>query len=403
MGEYYTRYIESKIADSMNANKIIFLLGARQTGKSTLLNHLLPEPSITINLQNPKERTKFERNPNILEEIINARPEPELYVLIDEIQKVPSLLDLIQYIYDERRQSVHFLITGSSARKLIKESANLLPGRSHLYRLFPVSQLERQADGILPISMHSKNSFKTTTLANVLLYGGLPVIEEEEPHIKSKTLESYVEIYIEEEIRRENLVKDVGLFTNFLELAAIESGKPINYSKLSNETGISINSIKTYYQILVDTFIGYYLPAYTKNQRKRVLSTPKFLFFDNGVRNACAKWGFSESLLKLSGGDFFEHWVGLELYYKIEYLGAGYKLFYYRTVSGAEIDYIVKAPDEIIPVEVKFTENPHSKHASEIEKFISENKQSEKGFVVCRCSEPRQISKNVTAIPWNNL
>ena len=236
-----------------------------------------------------------------------------------------------------------------------------------------------------------------------MLYGSLPGIFFEDLSSKTKTLQSYKSLYLEEEIRQEFTIKEIGRFANFLELAALSSGKPISLAHLSNEVGLSIPTINSYYQILVDTYVGYWLPAFTKNIRKRVLSRPKFFFFDNGLKNACAKLSFSPDLLKVIGGELFEHWVGLELYHKTKLLGPEYGLYYYRSVSGVEIDFIMSTPKEIIPIEVKWSENPNHQDIKQLEKFIIENPNANKGYLICRVSEPRQLSENILALPWDQF
>ncbi len=403
MDAYYHRYIEESIVQSIESGKVILLLGARQTGKSTLLNHLLPENAVNINLQEYKRRLEVSMNPGVLTEIVEARNDPKTTVFIDEVQKVPELLEEVQYLYDKHKGSLAFLLTGSSSRKLKEKSANLLPGRTHLYRLYPVSQIERGKTGLLKTEYKCENPFPAQELDELLIYGSLPGILSESPEMKGKTLESYAELYIEEEIRRENLVKNIGAFSNFLQLAALESGKTVSLTKLSNEIGLSINGIKNYYQILVDTHVGYFIPAYSGNSRKRLLSTPKFYLFDNGIRNACAKIGFNKEILIIDGGNLFEHWVGLELIHKTGLLGRDYGISYYRTVSGVEIDFILKTPKGLIPVEVKWTENPGRSDAKHIENFIEAENLSNMGYIICRCREPRRISEHVMALPWSHL
>lgn len=403
MNEYFTRFIELDIKKSLDDKKIVLLLGARQTGKSTLLNHLLPDSALRINLQDPQKRIDYSRRLNLLTQQLMARTDDLIYVFIDEIQKVPRLLDEVQYLYDQNKERFRFILTGSSARKLVQKSSNLLPGRTHIYHLYPVIQRERGLKGIFPLTNPSGPCFPQLSLPDILLYGSLPGLGLESVRSRIKTLESYVDIYLEEEIRQEKMIRDIGLFANFLQLVAQQSGQMISFTNLSQEAGVSINTIKSYYQILVDSYIGYFVPGYSGNSRKRLLSTPRFFFFDPGIRNACARTVFHENLLNTEGGKLFEHWVGLELYHQLHLLGKGYELSYYRTVSGVEIDFIVRTPETIVPIECKWTQNPSIGDAKNIEMFLKENTSIKKGYLVCRCSEPRQITENVTAIPWNFL
>ena len=224
--------------------------------------------------------------------------------------------------------------------------------------------------------------------------------ERDRPHI----LQSYSAIHLEEEIKRESLVKDWGSFLRFLRLAAVESGNILNYTAISNVTGISIPTVKSHYQLLEDMFIGFFVSAFSKSQRKNLLSTPKFLMFDTGVRNSAAGLAPSPQTITANPGPVFEQWVGIELWKRLGYLGTG-KLFYMRTKDGFEIDFIVELADgSLIPIEVKWTENPSERDAKHLVRFIDENKKlCQKGFIVCRCRRPMQISDKVTAISWKDL
>jgi predicted AAA+ superfamily ATPase len=178
----------------------------------------------------------------------------------------------------------------------------------------------------------------------------------------------------------------------------------MNYTAISNETGISSPTVKSHYQLLEDMYIGFFVSAFSKSQRKNLLSTPKFLFFDTGVRNSAAGLTPSPQTVMANPGPVFEQWVGIELWKRLGYLGSG-RLFYMRTKDGFEIDFIIELADgSLIPVEVKWTENPNAGDARHLVRFIDENRKCcQKGFVVCRCKNPMQITDNVTAISWKDL
>lgn len=200
------------------------------------------------------------------------------------------------------------------------------------------------------------------------------------------------------------LVRNVGAFQQFLELAATESGKIINLTNISRESGVPVATLRTYYQVLEDTFVGYRIPAYGAAGRKRVLTTPRFLFYDNGVRNAAARYRFTTDLLKSQIGLLFENWVGQELIHRCRHAGRTYRLSFWRTAHGTEVDYVLETPDETIPIEVKATESPSLSDASSIKLFLDTYPQvARRGFVVCRCRTPRRLDENIEAIPWWNL
>ena len=212
-----------------------------------------------------------------------------------------------------------------------------------------------------------------------------------------------MELYLEEEIRREGVIKDIGPFHRFLELAALESGNIMNLTKLSNESGIAITTIRHYYQVLIDTFMGYWMDPYITRDRKRLLTTPRFYMFDLGVRNAAAKLPLNEDLITLHGGHLIEHWVGLELIHRTQLLGPEYQTYFWKTKSGAEVDFILKTPNEVIPIEVKWTDKPTLQDGRHLRTFMEHEKKAQRGYIVCRVPEIRKLDTHIWAIPWNCL
>ncbi len=407
---YCCRYIQDILEGDISRDKIRIVFGARQTGKTFLLRRILPEgKSIVYNLQDTGLRQRFERDGSLLRKELHALPAEITHVGIDEIQKVPSLLNELQFIYDSDKTRFQFFITGSSARKLLAHSANLLPGRSHIFHLFPVVLPEVFSyKGLATGGTFTKKilepPFPDASLERCLIYGNLPVVRGEKEATAQATLDSYVKTYLEEEIRSESLVRNVGAFHVFLRLAAVESGTQVNLSGLSQESGIPVSSLKNYYQILVDTFIGFWLYPYKRSGRKRLLTTPRFYFFDMGVRNAAAETSTDTTILNELGGPMLEQWVGMELHQRAQYAGRGFNLGFWRTVGGAEVDFVWQSPREDIPIEVKWTQNPSSKDARHLEMFLDEYPdRCEKGYIVCRIHRAQKISERITAIPWNEL
>lgn len=402
------RWIRQSLEGPISRHKVKLLFGARQTGKSTLLRSLISADALFINLQDRRERLRFERHPEELVGMLRAETKFRT-VLIDEIQKVPTLLDDVQLLYDEDPERFEFILTGSSARKLRFSSANLLPGRAHQYHLFPLVLPERREVKNstifpLPINRNFRPEFPAADIEAILVYGNLPGIVCEKEETRRATLESYAEIYLEEEIRREAVVRNIGPFGQFLELSALEAGQLMNLTKISNQSGIPVTTLRSFYQVLVDTFIGYWLLPYKRQDRKRLFTTPVFYFFDLGVRNALARLPLTRQILQVQAGTLFQQWVITELWHRCSYLGRNYRLYFWRTVSGAEVDVVLETPESLIPIEVKWTDNPKPKDARHLLTFIQTYPQQAKhGFIVCRVPHRLQITHNVTAIPWQEL
>jgi hypothetical protein len=207
-------------------------------------------------------------------------------------------------------------------------------------------------------------------------------------------------VHLEEEIRREAMVKDWGAFVRFLRVAAMESGQIVNFAPIARSVGLSQPTVKAHYQLLEDMFVGFHVPAYTKSPRKNLLSTPKFLFFDLGVRHAAADLRPSQDVVLANPGVVFEQWVGIELWKRLQYLGEG-RLHYLRSRDGAEIDFIVERQGALVPIEVKWTERPDRSDARHLLTFMQEHPQkARQGFVICRCPRPMRLADRVIALPW---
>jgi predicted AAA+ superfamily ATPase len=244
------------------------------------------------------------------------------------------------------------------------------------------------------------NPFPAWDLEERLAYGALPGVVAAKKSDRAESLKAFAAVHLEEEIRREGLVRNWGQFLQFLQLAARESGQILNYAGISQEAAISLNTVKSHYQLLEDMFVGFRIPAYTRSPRKNLLSTPKFLLFDLGVRHAAAGLTPSEELVAVDPGPLFEQWVGIELWIRLQYLGEG-SLHYLRTRDGAEVDYIIERGQTLTAVEVKWTQNPTVSDARHVLTFLNEHPdQPGQGYVVCRCDRPLQLHERVTAIPW---
>jgi predicted AAA+ superfamily ATPase len=407
----FDRWYADELRAKLGRPYVHLLFGARQTGKSTLLNELIPAGALRFNLADPQERSRHLANPGEFAQACRSLPANKKgqFVFVDEAQSAPSIFDAVQSLYDADKARWRFVLCGSSARKLRMAGANLLPGRSLLHHLYPLTLVEQPAKegGIphatspLPFAWRGgkRHAFPAWDLLDRLAYGALPGIVTAEKEDRPGLLKAYAVVHLEEEIRREALVKDWGAFVRFLQLAAAESGQVLNYSNISQESGISQPTVKSHYQLLEDMFVGIRVPAYSKSPRKNVLSTPKFLFFDLGIRHAAAGLNPSVETVKANPGPVFEQWVGIELWKRLQYLGEG-KLYHQRTRDGAEVDFIIEKSGVLTPVEVKWTEHPTAGDARHLLAFLKEKKTAHHGYVICRCPRPLQLHERVTALPW---
>lgn len=387
--------------------KARLVLGARQTGKSTLFRLIRKPADLLIDLQERAERLRLATDPAALGRALAADGRKHRHVLIDEVQRVPELLDEIQLLLDRHPGRYTFTLTGSSARRLRRGAVNLLPGRIHRFHLSPVCSWE-VAGGAAGVVLRRPRGefaaeFPARSLEDRLVLGSLPGAWTEGRGFAA-TLASYAAVYVEEEVLREMAARNLGQYGRFLQLAAVESGKAINLTRLSQESGIALSTIRGFYSVLEDTLLAFTVEPFGRSDRSRVLKTPKAFFFDVGVRNALAGLPLEHGILSTQAGQLFEHWIACELAARIGYLGRGFRLGFWRTVDGAEVDFVLETPRECIAIEAKYTRNPRPADAAGIEHFIDRHGAlCRRGFVVCRAARREQLTEHVTAIPWTEL
>jgi predicted AAA+ superfamily ATPase len=334
--------IENKLDEGM------FLFGARQTGKSTLLKERF-KGAIYYDLLNPDVRKAFKRNPNSLKEALWNKAVGTL-VIIDEIQKVPELLDIVHTLMVEK--GLWFILSGSSSRKLKRSGANTLGGRAIPETLYPLVWPE-------------VTDFQ---LDRAIQNGMIPrhyMVED-----ATKRLSGYVKVYLDEEIREEGEVRELDAFERFMEVAAISDGEMLNYSNIASDCGVSAKTVKSYFQILYDTLIGYEIPAYRKEIKRRIIQAPRFYYFDVGLAN----YLMGRHSLKRGTDDYghaFEHFVMQEI---IAYKGYNDKrdeISYWHTYDKKEVDAVIG--DAKIAIEIKSCEQLKTKHKAGLKAFKEEH------------------------------
>lgn len=400
------RFLEKELLKLLKSGHSGLILGPRQVGKTTLVRYLLGDFQNAHNyfLQNPKTRADLEKEPEkIIREVEAMEKKPVIF--IDEAQKVPEIFDAVQYLIDGKR--AQFILTGSSARKLRRGGANLLPGRIKRYYLDPLTWGEMglvKENHIKKIAIGNRNERCRLSLEDLLVFGSLPGIITLPKSEREDFLKAYALIYLDEEIRAESLSRKIGAFSRFLELAAQESGTSPNYTKLSNEAGISVQTIKDYYQLLSDTLVIEIVEPFLKNSRKRILASPKYYFFDLGVRNALARWPLSKDTANVQKGVLFEHFVMLEIIRRVRALNKNYKINYWKTSGGAEVDCVLDLGGKVIPIEIKSSPKVGPGELKGLKNFLEEYSQIAKmGYVIMTGERKEKLAENITALPWDCL
>jgi len=333
----YDRLVSASVKADRHS---VLLLGPRQTGKSTLLGSLAPD--ITLNLASPATFREYVTRPERLEAELRAAPQAAKTVFIDEVQRIPALLDGVQAVIDAQPRRFRFLLSGSSARKLRRGHANLLPGRIVLHYLHPLLARELRAD---------------FNLDRVLAHGTLPgIYADRDGERRSGVLRSYVDAYLREEIQAEALVRDIGGYARLLDLAAACSGRVVNLHALSRDAAVSYETARRYLDVLEDTLVLFRIPAWRGSDRASLVAHPKILLFDLGVRNAILRRPLDRPLAD-ERGLLLEHLVGLELRRREGTIWPELRVHHFRTRRGAEVDFVLSVGREQWAIEIKAS--PH--------------------------------------------
>jgi predicted AAA+ superfamily ATPase len=352
-----------------------FLWGPRQTGKTTLLRSVYPDAT-WIDLLKAEEFRRYLEHPEYLRSEITEN-EPNPFVVIDEVQKLPGLLDEVHWLHESR--GVQFGMCGSSARKVKRGHANLLGGRAVRYELFGLTSAELGPEWDLDRAIN---------------HGCLPRIYlSNRPR---RLLNAYVSDYLKEEVAAEGLVRNLPVFSEFLNIASLSDTELVNFSNIARECGVSSQTIKAYFQILEDTLLGRWLPAYRKRPKRRVIGAPKFYFSDVGVVNFLAKRGRLEAGSELYG-KAFENWLFHELRSYAAYSESFAELSYWRLASGVEVDFVIN--DMRVAIEAKSTRRITSDHLKGLRHLKTDHPRVKRRIVVCLESKPRRTKDGIEIFP----
>jgi uncharacterized protein len=359
------------------SKKSFFLLGARSTGKSYWIKHCFNSiNSLYINLLDSQILLQLSESPSLLRKMILENGAK--HVVIDEIQKLPELLNEIHLLIEENQ--IHFLLTGSSARKLKKENVNLLGGRASIIHFFPLSYSE----------------IKNFTLEKYLTVGGIPrVYSSEEP---LQELDSYVTTYLEQEIKIEARVRKSIFFHRFLKTAALQNGELINYNNISSDAAVPASTVREYYSILEDSLIGYVLEPWTASKKRKAIETSKFYFFDIGIANYICGHNIIPRNSDLWGKNF-EQFILMELKTYISYRKKLKKIFFWRNTSKHEVDFLI---GEDIAIEVKAASKVQTKYFSGL-KALKEENVFKKYYLVSSDPIDRQELGFISCLYWESF
>ena len=321
---------ERLIKKPLESRKSFFLFGPRGTGKTTWLKHRLPD-ALFINLLQSEYYNRLSANPGHLRQLIP--PDHTGWTVIDEVQRIPALLNEVHDLIEAR--GLVFVLTGSSARTLRRREVNLLAGRALTYRMHPLTAVEQQ---------------EAFNLRDSVQLGHLPArFSESDP---AKYLKDYVQTYLREEVMQESLTRNIGHFSHFLEVASFFQGVTINISAVAREAHIERSVAENYFSILEDLLIAVRLPVFSRKAKRRLISQKKFYFFDAGVFRAIRPVGPLDSDAEIDG-PALETLVFQELRAVNDYYDYGYQIFFWRTRSSLEVDFVLYGPRGLLAIEIK--------------------------------------------------
>lgn len=376
----YNRIIE------LSKNRSFFLFGARGTGKSTLLHTVYPGNTYWIDLLDPIVEDEYSRNPNTLKAVLESLDPGVARIIIDEIQKIPKLLDIVHWAIEKYPQ-MQFILTGSSARKLRHGGANLLAGRAFFYELYPFSYLELGKDFDLTQALQWGLMPRLSTL---------DTIDE-----KTSFLEAYTLLYLKEEIWAEHLIRKLDPFRKFLEVSAQMNGKIINYAAIARDVNADLKTVKEYFSILEDTLIGFFLEPFHHSFRKRLLNKPKFYYIDTGLARTLARIVTLPPAPSTSYyGELFEQFIVQECWKLTHYFKREWRLSYLRTKDDAEIDLVIERPGlPLLCIEIKSSTTVDENDLKSFTRLTDELGNCE---AVCFANvKNRRTWGNVSVWPWN--
>ena len=330
----------------LESGKSFFLFGPRGTGKTTWLKHHLPQAPF-INLLQSEFYNRLSANPGHIRELIP--PDRPDWVVIDEVQRIPELLNEVHDLIEARGQK--FILTGSSARTLKRKGVNLLAGRARTYHMHPLTVTE-QGDAF--------------DLRDSLRFGNLPArFNDNDP---GRYLKDYVQTYLREEVMQEGLTRNIGHFSRFLETASLSQGQTVNISGVARDAQVARPVAENYFSILEDLLIAVRLPVFSRRAKRKLVAQPKFYFFDAGVFRAIRPTGPLDSEAELAG-PALETLVLQELRAVNDYLECGYRLFYWRTRGKLEIDFVLYGPQGLLAIEIKRSTRVQGKDTRALREF----------------------------------
>lgn len=405
--KYINRELERKFLKMNKCFKVLMVTGARQTGKSTMLQHLAEKSKRTyVNLDNYKDRNMAETDPDLFFQMYKPP------ILIDEVQKAPRLFEKIKEICDASDDMGQFWLTGSESTRLIKQSQESLAGRICLLRMYSLSQREKQnAIGLKPLSFNlsalkeREEIFQKNNIVKTfedIWCGGMPATREMDYEQMQEYYSSYIDTYLIRDAVEDNGVTDIVAFRKVLQAATSFMGNLVNYSDLAEAGGVSVPTVKKWINILQNMGIVYLLQPYSNNALKRLVKTPKLYFCDTGLAASLSMWTNPEVLMHgAASGHFYENYVVGEIIRNYAYSENKANICFYRDTNQKEIDIIIEENGLIHPIEVKKSASPDTRAVKSFNLLSKSSHKLSTGGIICMADKVFPIDSNNNLIPSN--
>lgn len=361
----------------LNTNNSIFIFGPRGTGKTQWIKQALQGTDhIYLDLLDSKLYRELKAKPETLQQYISK--DFKGWIIIDEVQRIPEILNEVHRAIEHQNQ--RFILTGSSARKLKRHGVNLLAGRALRYHMHPLTIQELGS---------------AFNLEHALTLGMLPATYTYDN--PEKYLETYVETYLREEVQQEGLTRSMSAFARFLEVASFSQGNTINATEIAREIGIDRQVVMNYFSILNDLLLSHHLPVFTKRAKRKLAQKDKFYFFDAGVYNQLRPKGFLDNPSNI-GGAALETLILQSMLSVIDYYNLNIDLYYWRTVSGVEVDFIAYSEQTLVAIEVKHAEHITPKMLNGLKRFLEDYPMAN-AYIFYRGAKVLYLADNIIAVP----
>jgi predicted AAA+ superfamily ATPase len=407
---YIKRLIENTLINAANTFPVVILTGARQSGKTTILKHLFEKTHTYLSLDEMDIRMLAVNDPRAF------LSRYKLPLIIDEIQNAPVLLSYIKAIVDKEKKHGLFILTGSQQFSVMKNIGESLAGRAAILNLYPFmleeikggfSQPESHIETFLNnISIKSAPDTTAVSLGSLLLAGGYPGLFTNNKISRNLWFSSYIQTYLDRDIRGNIKNENVNDFERFLKLLASRTAQELSYSSLSRDLGLSVPTIKNWISILESNSIVYLLQPYHKNFGKRIIKSPKLYFLDCGLASYLSGLQSEEHLLNgPMAGALFETFVITNFLKRFKSLDNSFSLYYWKNIGGVEIDLIIEYGPKLLPIEIKMTSTIYSRHYNSLMKWVGYSQMEEiaTGLIISNSIITGKITNQIYNCHWYNI